>query len=70
MKTFGPTGKFPEGKIHPSDEGELQFGVGADHNHRQVVIQFGSPVSWLTLPPETAVKFAKSILAKVDELGG
>ncbi len=70
MGKLGATGRFPEGKINESDEGELSFGIAADHRKRQVVINFGTPVSWFSLPPETAVQLANAILAKVDELGG
>ena len=58
---LGSTGKFPDGKLHPGDEGELVLGVARD-THGDVHINFGKDISWLALPPEQAVEFAKLIL--------
>jgi hypothetical protein len=49
---MGPTGKFPQGKVHANDEGELVIGVAADVAHGQVVVNFGTPVAWFALPPD------------------
>lgn len=58
---LGATGKFPEGKSHPGDEGELCFGVSRD-SEGNVHIDFGKDVTWLAMPPETAIAFAKLLL--------
>lgn len=57
---FGPTGKFPQGKIAPGDEGEIAFGVG--HSFREVVINFNAPVAWLGLTPEQAEALAAALI--------
>jgi hypothetical protein len=57
---LGPTGRFPEGKLTPQDEGELKFFVGVKHG--KVVIQFGSPVSWVGMPPEKAMELAQLLV--------
>ncbi len=59
---FGPTGKFPDGKIRKSDDGELTLGVAFDPTKNLVIINFGAPVSWLGLKPEQAAAFAQMIL--------
>jgi len=57
----GATGKFPDGKMHPGDEGELQFGVAKDRNGN-VHVNFGKDISWFALPPQTAIAFARLLL--------
>lgn len=58
---IGATGKFPDGKLHPGDQGELRFAVARD-SHGKVHVDFGKDVSWFTLPPETAIQFARLLL--------
>jgi hypothetical protein len=53
---LGATGKFPEGKIHPTDEGELKFAI--THEKGEVIFQFGKAVAWFALPPEKAEELA------------
>ena len=65
---LGPTGQFPRGKLDPSDEGELQTAVAADHKAGVVRVAFGSPVSWIGLPPKEARQFALTILKHADEI--
>lgn len=57
----GATGRFPDGKIHPGDEGELRFGVVKD-GHGNVHLNFGKDVSWLSMPPATAIQLARALL--------
>ena len=58
---LGATGRFPEGKITPDDEGELRFAV-SQLSDGQIHIDFGKPVAWLTLPREVAIEFAMTLL--------
>lgn len=57
---FGATGKFPDGKIGPDDEGELTLGVVRDSQGR-VHVNFGKPVQWLAMPPEKAIELANML---------
>jgi hypothetical protein len=63
QKKIGPTGEFPDGMLSPDDGGALNVGVAVDSNHN-VVINFGSPVSWVAMPPENAIQFAKLLLRR------
>lgn len=57
---LGATGKFPDGKLGPDGEGELQFGIfGRDG---MVHIDFGKPVQFLSMPPQIAVNFAALLM--------
>ncbi len=68
MNALGPTGNFPRGKIHPSDEGELKFGVITDKTRKVIVFDFGQSVKWFALPKEDAIKLANTILERANEL--
>lgn len=68
--TLGPTGKFPQGKISPADEGELQLGVTVHKGN--VIISFGKPIAWLGMPPKETRQFANALLSHANQiqLGG
>jgi hypothetical protein len=66
---LGPTGKFPQGKLRPDDEGELAAAVYTQNG--QVVINWGGkPITWLSLPPESAREFALALLRKAGTIDG
>lgn len=58
---LGSTGNFPQGKLGPTDEGELTMGVAHD-NKGNVHFNFGKDVSWFALTQPQAIEFAKLIL--------
>lgn len=60
-KKFGPTRDFPRGKLNESDDGGLQIGVATD-DQDNVIINFGTKVQWIGMPPEDAINFAKLIM--------
>lgn len=59
---LGATGQFPNGKASAVDEGSVRFAVGERDNN--VLIDFGTQVIWLAMPPEQAVAFAQLLIAK------
>lgn len=65
FRLFGATGRFPRGKLHESDEGELQIGVTV--NQGTVIVAFGKPVAWLGLTPQMARDLAASLIARADK---
>jgi len=64
----GPTGQFPDGRISPDDEGELNVRMGVDPQSRQVIIDFGMPTTWIGLPPEKAIEFGNKLIAMAKTL--
>lgn len=64
---FGATGQFPEGKLREDDQGEIKFGVGVSNGN--VVLDFGTPVKWLGLPPAQAIELSKMLAARAAEIG-
>ena len=65
FKSFGPTGRFPRGKLHESDEGELRIGVTVIKG--TVIVAFGKEVAWLGLTPQIARDLAASLIERADE---
>lgn len=65
---LGATGRFPLGKLTPSDEGEIRFGIAADPQTKTIILNFGKPVAWLGLPRKEAAELAAMILEKLKEL--
>lgn len=65
---LGPTGRHPQGKVDPSDEGELTLAVAVDYEQAIVRIEFGGPVAWLGLPAGDARAFGQMLIDKADEL--
>lgn len=61
MPKLGPTGDFPRGKLGPTDEGGLAIGVSKDEKGN-VVINFGTPVRWVGIPPEQVATFCRLLL--------
>lgn len=53
---LGPTGRFPEGKLNPDDEGEIAIGVA--YVEGKVVFDFGKPIRSLGLTPKQAFEIA------------
>jgi hypothetical protein len=56
---LGATGKFPNGKLTDSDEGEIQFQIGSKDG--TIIIDFGKPVAWLGVQKEQAIEIAKAL---------
>jgi hypothetical protein len=58
---FGPTGEYPLGSLGPGDRGAIQVGVARD-SKGNVIINFGTEVSWLGMTSPQAIQFALNIL--------
>jgi hypothetical protein len=62
---LGATGNFPQGKLHQSDEGELQLAFMVKDG--KVIVNFGKPVAWLGLAPADARQFAVFLMKRANE---
>jgi len=65
---FGPTGKFPDGKLDPSDEGELAIGIATDKKNGVIRIHFGKPIAWFALKKDEAMRLSKWIAERAEDL--
>lgn len=63
-ETFGATGRYPLGKIHRSDEGELQFGVTLHEG--KVILNFGKPVAWMAMEPTGARELGELLIKHAE----
>ncbi len=66
-EAFGPTGRFPSGKLADDDEGEVRFVVL--HQDGMVVLDFGSAVSWLGMTPVQARALGEALIQHAKEAG-
>jgi len=62
---LGATGRYPQGKLSPDDEGELAIAVAWDPYANMLRVEFGKPVAWLALSAERAAVLASMILKKI-----
>lgn len=53
---------FSEGRIGPTDDGDLAFSVGTHPDKPLVCIDFGKPVEWVAMGPQQAIELAQSLI--------
>lgn len=63
----GALGDFPSGKLTPSDEGAIQFGITAKDG--KVVLDFGTPTAWIGMEPQQAADLAMAMLKHARAAG-
>ena len=65
---LGPTGRFPDGKATPKDEGEIKLSIGRTSDGN-VILDFGIKVAWVGMMPQQARELAEQLLqsAKLAE---
>lgn len=61
---LGATGRFPQGPLTASDEGEIQFRLGVID--RKVVMDFGQEVVWMGMDAAQARSLARALLRHAD----
>lgn len=60
---LGATGQFPNGRLCPEDQGEIQFAVGSDVGKGLVMLDFGEkPVGFVAMTPQQAVDVATTLI--------
>ena len=64
----GPTGRFPDGKLHDGDEGGLTVAVWLDAPNSAVVLEFGTQISWMGMDADTARAIATKMIALADAI--
>jgi hypothetical protein len=61
---LGATNTFPRGKISNHDEGALRLAVGVKDG--TIVVDFGTPTSWIGLDPVSAKNLAELLMKHVE----
>lgn len=64
---FGPTGRFPDGKITETDEGEIQLGI-THTPEGKVLMEFGKPIHWIGFTKEQAINIAGNLLKHANAI--
>lgn len=62
---LGATGDFPEGKLTPTDEGEIKLRVGSAKG--KVIVDFGTKVLWVGMTAAEAREFGELMIRKAAE---
>jgi len=68
LSKLGPTDKHPNGKLNKDDEGEIRFAVGSHDGN--VILDFGSPVAWVGMPPPLARQLAAMLIRHANAIEG
>ena len=63
---LGATGRYPEGRLNPNDEGELAFAVGIEEG--KIALRFGKPVAWFAMNRQQALQLIALLQEKTDIL--
>lgn len=53
---------WSDGRLGATDDGDLAFAVGPHPEHELVVIDFGKPVEFVSMPPQQAVELAQALI--------
>lgn len=61
----GPTGRFPQGRFHETDDGELAIMVAVVR--RKIVIEFGVSTKWIAMDAQQARELGQILQEKADE---
>jgi len=68
---IGPNGNFPLGApMAPQDRGDLYASISIIKPLRLVVMNFGTTLSWLAIPPELALKHALMFRTAIESVFG
>jgi hypothetical protein len=62
---LGKMGEYPFGKLRADDEGAIRIAVGTQRGN--VILDFGTSVVWLGMPPEQAEQLADTLRRKAQE---
>jgi len=65
---LGPTGNYPQGKLDPTDEGELIFTISVCADF--VRMDFQKKLEWLAMTPNQARVMASLLKQKADAIDG
>ena len=64
-QNIGALHDHPEGRLTDKDDGALQYAVAQTGG--KVIVNFGTPVSWIGMNPEDAEAMANVLMAKARE---
>jgi len=63
---LGATNQFPQGKLTPQDEGEIQLSLATVDD--KVILNFGKPIAWIGFTGEQAYNLGKLMIKRAKKL--
>lgn len=60
--------EWPEGRVGPTDDGQIVFMASADPETNLVKLDFGKPVAWVAMSPQQAVEIAQSLIKQARSI--
>lgn len=63
---LGATNQFPDGKLTPQDEGEIQLSMATVDD--KIVLNFGKPVAWIGFTAEQAYNLGRLFIKRAKKL--
>lgn len=63
---LGPTHRFPQGRIHQSDDGELAIAIAVSQG--KIIVEFGVSTKWIGFGPREARELARLLNEKADQV--
>ncbi len=60
--------EYPHGRIGPDDDGESAFAIAYDPVYKVIRVEFPTPMKWLALDLESAIKLRDILGAKLKEM--
>jgi len=54
--------EWSDGRIGPTDDGDLAFSIGPHPDRELVMIDFGKPVTFVAMPPQQAIELAQALI--------
>ncbi len=67
---LGPTDKFPQGRINSNDKGEIRMSIFPDEESKVIIVEFGTKLSWIGMPPGQAREMGEALIRHANEMEG
>ena len=62
--------QYPKGRISGDDDGQLVFGIAADHEHKRVLVNFFKPIEWFGLDFDTGLQLLMGLAKNLSSISG
>jgi hypothetical protein len=63
---LGATNQFPDGKLTPQDEGEIQLSMATVDD--KIVLNFAKPIAWIGFTPDQAHNLGRLLIKRAKKL--
>ena len=60
--------KWPGGRTSADDDGQLAFAISHDEKTGEVAFEFGKPVGWFSMSPQTAIDVSLNLYEVANKI--